>query len=114
MAIITHDINNPPVFPCCPTSIVGSFQYIQTNTPPNSFPRNTNFVIFDTLSMTSDINLTTWTPTNLNIGGIVRVRKTDTSGYKILFDDGTISYDFVDSQGDFYTMLWDGTNFHLI
>lgn len=67
---------------------------------------NVDFDNFD-----ADIDLTGQLPTNLIKGSKVTLRKIDNTLFKILFDEGVVLYDFINSKGDFITLYWNGTKY---
>jgi hypothetical protein len=58
-----------------------------------------------------NIDLTGQLPTNLKVGARVVLRKIDTKGGRILFDDGVISYNFINKKGEYLTLFWNGTKY---
>lgn len=58
-----------------------------------------------------DIDLTGQLPLNLKTGARVTIRKYDSTNGKIIFNDGVILYNFINKQGEYLTLFWNGTKY---
>ena len=88
------------------------FEIQVTDSLPNSFPECTNKVNID-ITLTSDLDITNWSPSGLCKGAVVSIRKIDENCTKLIFNDGVILYDFVDKKGDYLTLFWNGVKFKI-
>jgi hypothetical protein len=82
---------------------------INVTTLPPSVGTNVSALFVNVTSQTADLEVFGWTPTGLQTGAHVRVRKANTDPYKILFTDGVNDYDFVNQESEYMDFVWDGT-----
>lgn len=99
---------------------------IQSTQPPiselvvvNTLPigasiANTKLFAVDLFGMTTDVDATNWSPTNLAIGATVRLRKIDNSAFTVRFQDSSANYQYVDKRGEFVTLVWSGVDFLIV
>lgn len=65
----------------------------------------------DFSNFNSDIDLTGQLPINMSAGSHVVLRKLETNRFKVIYDDGSIIYNFVNKEGDYLTLEWTGSKF---
>lgn len=76
---------------------------------PATVDDNTQFLFLNISGMTSDLDITNYTPTGLCKGAICRFKKIDTSPFKIGYTDGGVDYSFVDRRGEYMELIWNGS-----
>ena len=65
----------------------------------------------DFSNFNADIDLTGQLPVNMSAGSQVVLRKLETNRFKVIYDDGSIIYNFVNRKGDYLTLEWTGSKF---
>jgi hypothetical protein len=65
----------------------------------------------DFSNFNADIDLTGQLPVNMRAGSQVVLRKVETNRFKVVYDDGSIIYTFVNKRGDYLTLEWTGSKF---
>lgn len=83
------------------------------NVLPTMFTNGTTELFLDISNMDSDVDLTSWLPTNLAKGARIRIRKIDNSPYKITFTDNVLTYRFIDKKGEYIDLNWDGNSLNI-
>lgn len=76
---------------------------------PTLFPPQTQHVFIDVDNMSTDLDLSSYSPTGLIDQALVRVRKIDSSANVITFNDGSVNYNFVNRRSEFMTLKWNSS-----
>jgi hypothetical protein len=93
---------------------VPTFNTINWNVTVDTLPITSTAVDFLTIDFSNfngNIDLTSQLPVNLDTGAKVTLRKTDTTNGKIIYNDGVILYNFINKNGEYLTLFWNGTKY---
>lgn len=82
---------------------------ITNNTLPLNLSNSANLVLLD-LFLTSDLDISSWQPSGLIDGSLVRIRKMSTDSYKISWNQ----YSFLNKQYEFITLIWHNNRFDIV
>lgn len=80
---------------------------------PTALPK-ASLVVLEVNNLNSDLNLSGWVPTGIEAGTMIRVRKTDNSIGRIVWNDGPIPYRYVSKPGEFMTFIYDSGSLFII
>jgi len=97
-----------------PSVGVPTFNTINWNVTTDVLPITSTVVDFLTIDFSNfngDIDLTSQLPTNLKTGAKVTLRKIDNTNGKINYNDGVYFYKFVNKQGEYLSLFWDGLKY---
>lgn len=79
---------------------------ISNNILPTSFPLSSlQYLNIDIDNMTQDIDISSYNPLGLREGCEVRIRKIDNSNFKIIYNDNTNTYSYINTKGEFITLI---------
>ena len=102
--------------PCCKSNLHESLLLDGGDVIPTAFDPVRTHVFIDIDNMTADLDLTPWLPTMAGPSVEFRFRKIDASTFSILWTDPvtSITYNYVDRQHEFITLVWDGVAGNLV
>ena len=103
----------PPVAPAAP--IVVNVGDAMPSDLGQSF-RAPDYIFIDVHTGPGAINITSWVPSGIMLNQRVQIRKADVALGSIVYTDPHIpyTYAFIEKIGEFITLLWTGTGWHII
>ncbi len=90
-------------------------QTITDNVLPSNFPPLTSSAILN-VELIADLDVSSYNPTGLLPGAVVRIRKTDMNKtFRIIYTEAPITYKYLNIPGEVLTLEWyPGTGFRII
>lgn len=89
----------PTEFNCCEFK-----RELFENELPSSVSPTVSDLEINYTDMTADVDLSGWLPIGLRDRGRIVVRKLDNSAHKILFNDGSFAYNFIERAGEYIVL----------
>jgi hypothetical protein len=84
---------------------------VATGTLPITTASTTTKLNIDFENFDASIDMTGQLPVNMSAGSRVVLRKIETDRFKVIYDDGVITYSFVNRAGDYLELEWTGVKF---
>lgn len=96
----------------CPEDRFDTVLFDVTNdTLPITTDNETNFLTVEFSNFDADLDVTGSLPTNIRIGARVTLRKVDSTIHRLIFDEGTVNYRFINKKGEYLELYWTGTKY---
>jgi hypothetical protein len=84
---------------------------VTTGTLPITTASTTTKLNIDFENFDASIDMTGQLPVNMSAGSKVILRKIETDRFKVIYDDGTIEYSYMNRAGDYLELEWTGIKF---
>jgi hypothetical protein len=103
----------PPTPPALPGTQVAAGSPMPASLPQPVPPPD--YVFAEVATGNTVVDLSSWAPAGLTVGQRVVVRKVDNGTGRLTYTcpQTGITYDFANQRGEFLTLIWCGTTFHI-